>query len=166
MAVISRSWFIHLQLIFQILKCPATRKWIFSNWNKKRCFQHIKNFLTTYRYCENIHPCVCPPPPHLQIRFAASALIKISPLKFLMSIFKWQVNSVSNFASFFIIIKHNSPLSFKLTHFLLCKKGSNESPNYENFMCSGENLANSSCHFQTTSQFFFKFCTTLQCHEI
>ena len=102
-----------------------------------------------------------PIPPHLQIWFAAPALIKIHPLKFLMSIFKWQVNSVSNFASFFILITHNSPLSFKLTHFLLCIKGSNESPNFENFMCSGENLANSSCHFQTTSQFFFKFCTTL-----
>ena len=84
-----------------------------------------------------------------------------------MSILKWQVNSISSFASFFIAITHNSPLRFKLIHFILCIKGSNESPNFENFVCSGENL----CHFpyvifQTTSQLFFKFCLTLQCHEI
>ena len=84
-----------------------------------------------------------------------------------MSILKWQVNSISSFASFFIAITHNSPLRFKLIHFILCIKGSNESPNFENFVCSGENL----CHFpyvifQTTSQVFFKFCLTLQCHEI
>ena len=68
-------------------------------------------------------------------------------VKFLMSILKRQVNSISNFASFFIVITHNSPLSFKLIHFLFCIKGSNESPKFENFVCSGENLPNSSCHF-------------------
>ena len=37
-----------------------------------------------------------------------------------MSMLKWQVNSISNFRSFFIAKKHNSPLSFNLIHFLLC----------------------------------------------
>ena len=64
-----------------------------------------------------------------------------------MSVLKWQVNSISNFASFFIVITQNSLLSFKHIHFLLCIKGSNESPNFENFGCSGENMPNSSCHF-------------------
>ena len=43
-----------------------------------------------------------------------------------MSILNWQVNSFSGFASFFIAITHNSPVSFKLIHFLLCIKGPNE----------------------------------------
>ena len=89
-------------------------------------------------------------------------LVKMSPLKckfwdfwvfgskfvtFLLSILKWQANSIPNFASFFIVITHNSPVSFKLIHFLRCIKRSNESSNFENFVCSGENFPNSSCHF-------------------
>ena len=77
-------------------------------------------------------------------------------VKFLMSILNWQVSSISNFASFFIVITHNSPVSFKLIHFLLCIKGSNESPNFENFMCSGENLPNSSCHFPNHKSVFLQ----------
>ena len=78
-----------------------------------------------------------------------------------MSILKWQVKSITNFALFFIVITHNSPLSFKLINFLLCIKGSNESPNFENFVCSGENLPNSSCHFPNHKSVFLKFCMTL-----
>ena len=52
----------------------------------------------------------------------------------------------------------------KRRHFLLCTKGSHQSSNFDTFECSGENLPNSSCHFQA-SQFFFKFSTTLQFHE-
>ena len=73
-----------------------------------------------------------------------------------MSVLKWQVNSISNFASFFIVITQNSLLSFKHIHFLLCIKGSNESPNFENFVCSGENLPNSSCHFPNHKSVFLQ----------
>ena len=38
--------------------------------------------------------------------------------KVLMSILKGQVNSSSNFASFFIVMTNNSPVNFKLIHFL------------------------------------------------
>ena len=77
-------------------------------------------------------------------------------VKILMSILKWQVNFISNFASFFRVTTHNSPLSFKLIHFLLSIKGSNESPNFENFLCSGENLPNSSCHFPNHKSVFLQ----------
>ena len=70
-----------------------------------------------------------------------------------MSILEWQVNSVSNFASFFIVITHSSPLSLKLRNFLLCIKGSNESPNFENSAQSRENLLNPSCHYNHNSHF-------------
>ena len=68
-------------------------------------------------------------------------------LKFLMSVLKRQINSFSNFASFFIVMTHNPSVNFKLIHFLLWIKGSNQSPNLETFKCSGENLPYSSCHF-------------------
>ena len=59
----------------------------------------------------------------------------------------WQVNSTSNIVSCFIAMTHNSSVNFKLIHFLLWTKGSNESSNFETSECYGENLPNSSCHF-------------------
>ena len=68
-------------------------------------------------------------------------------VKFLMSGLKWHVNSSSNFALFFIVIKHNFSASFKVIPFLLWTKGSHQSPNFDTFKCSGENLPNFSCLF-------------------
>ena len=73
-----------------------------------------------------------------------------------MSILKRQVNSVSNFASSFIVITQNSLVSFKLIHILLYIKGFNESPNFEDFVCFGENLPNSSCHFPNHKSVFLQ----------
>ena len=64
-------------------------------------------------------------------------------VKFLMSVLNWQVSSFSNFASFFIVMTHNSLINFKVTHFLLWIKVSHQSPNFE----TSEYLLNSSCHF-------------------
>ena len=77
-------------------------------------------------------------------------------IKFLMSFKKWQVNSFSNFASFFIVMTHNSSVNFKLIHFLLWTKGSHQSPNFDTFKCSGENLQNSSCHFPSNKPIFLQ----------
>ena len=49
-------------------------------------------------------------------------------VKFLTSILKWQVNFSSNFASFFIAMRHNSSVKFKLILFLLWIKESDQSP--------------------------------------
>ena len=49
--------------------------------------------------------------------------------------------------SFFNVLTQNSPVKFKLIHFLLWIKGSHQSPNFLTFQCSGENFLNSSCHF-------------------
>ena len=51
---------------------------------------------------------------------------------------------------------HNSPINFKLIHVLLLIKGSHQSPNFETFECSGENLPNSSCHFWKHKSVFFQ----------
>ena len=46
-----------------------------------------------------------------------------------------------------IVMTHNSSINFKLINFLLGTYGSHQSPNFDTFECSGENLLNSSCHF-------------------
>ena len=61
-----------------------------------------------------------------------------------------------HFASFFMVMTHNSSVNFKLIHFLLWKKGSHQSPNFDIFHCSGENLPNSSCHFSNHKSVFLQ----------
>ena len=82
-----------------------------------------------------------------------------------MSLLKWQVSSSSIFISFFSVMTHNSTVNLKLIQILLWTKGSYQNPSFDTFECSGENLQNSYVIFQATSQFFYKFCITLQCHE-
>ena len=77
-------------------------------------------------------------------------------IKFLMSILKCQVNSSSNFASFFIVMTHDSSVDFKLILFLLWIKGSHQNSNFETFICSGENLLYSSCHFPNHKPIFLQ----------
>ena len=68
-------------------------------------------------------------------------------VKLLMSTLKLQVNSSSNFASFFIVMADNSSVDFKLILFQLWIKGSHQNPSFETFKCPGENLPYSSFHF-------------------
>ena len=72
-----------------------------------------------------------------------------------MLILKWQVNSSSNFVSFFIFMTHNSSVDFKLILFLLWIKGSHQNPNSETFNCSSENLPYS-CHFPNHKSVFLQ----------
>ena len=85
-------------------------------------------------------------------------MLRSNLVKFLMSILNWQVNTSSNFASFFIVMTQNSPVNFNLIHFLLWIKGHHQSPN---FKTSGhalvkENLLNSSCHFWKQKSVFLQ----------
>ena len=50
-----------------------------------------------------------------------SPRVKIRQIPLL--ILNWRVNSSSNFASFFIVMAQNSPVNFKLIHFLFWTKG-------------------------------------------
>ena len=76
-------------------------------------------------------------------------------IKYLMSVLKWQVNSSSSFASFFIFMTHNSSVDFKLILFLLWIKGSHH-PNLETLNCSGGNLPYSLCHFPNQKSVFLQ----------
>ena len=76
-----------------------------------------------------------------------------------MSVLKWKVNFPSNFALLFIVVTHNSSVSFKFIPFLLWTKGSHKSSNFDTFKCSGENLLNfsslfSKCHWSVFLQNF------------
>ena len=84
---------------------------------------------------------------HLNFKFwrLSSARVKIRQIPHVN--FEMTINSSSNFASFFIVMTYNFSINFKLIHFLLWTKVSHQSPNFDIFDCSGENLPNSSCHF-------------------
>ena len=90
-------------------------------------------------------------------------------VKFLMSNLIWQVNSSSNFASFFIVMTHNSSVDFKLIIFLLWIKGSHQNSNFEGFECSGEKYPCSSCQFPNHKSVFpqnFLILCTIGANEI
>ena len=76
------------------------------------------------------------------------------PIKLPMLVLKQQINSSPSFASFFIVIIHNSSVYCKLIHFLFWIKGSHQSSNFETFECSGKNLPNSSSHFPNHKSVF------------
>ena len=73
-----------------------------------------------------------------------------------MSILKRQVNSSSNFSSFFSVITYNSSVNFQLMHFLIWTKGSHQSPYFDTSKCSGESLPSSSCHFPNHKSVFLQ----------
>ena len=60
---------------------------------------------------------------------------------------------------FFIILSvstNKSSVNFELMDFLLFIKRSHQSPNFETFKCSGENLPNSSCYFLNRKSVFLQ----------
>ena len=76
----------------------------------------------------------------------------------------WNKESVffSNFASLFIVMKHNSSVFFHLNLYMPWTKASNQSENLTACMKINQTPY---VIFQATSQFSFKFCITLQCHD-
>ena len=99
-----------------------------------------------------------------RLYFSSSNIIyfgQIQPIKLqYFEIFKCSCSNSSNSSCQFWTVKsislqflHHSSLSwhitplFKLIQFQLWTKGYHESPNFETFKCSGEDLANSLCHF-------------------
>ena len=65
------------------------------------------------------------------------------------------------------VITHNSSVIFQFINFLLWTKGSYQIPNCDTFKwkCLKKICQISHVLFQITSQFFFKYCMTLQRHE-
>ena len=83
-----------------------------------------------------------------------------------MSVLKQQVNSYSDFSSYFSVITYNSSVSCSSCIFYFGQKDLMKIP-----ILTLSSALMKICQiphfiFQTTSHFFFKFCKTLQCHEI
>ena len=75
--------------------------------------------------------------------------------------FETTINSPSNFASFFILMTHNFSVNFKLIYFLLWVKESHQGSDTAIFLMSFLKIFHiPHIIFQTTSQFFCKFCIT------
>ena len=111
----------------------------------------------------------------LKCKFLRLSSARVKIVKFLMSILKRKVISSLNIASFFIFLQilHHSSVSWKMTPctylaqaiYTLLKR----SPLKLNFLgllsacvkiCQIPHV-----NFETASQFLFKFCIILQCHE-
>ena len=83
-----------------------------------------------------------------------------------MSILKGQVNSSSDFSSFFRVITYNSSVSCSSCIFYFRQKDPMKIPILRLSSVLMNIFQIPHAIFQTTIQFFFKFCMTLQCHEI
>ena len=81
-------------------------------------------------------------------------------VKFLMSILKQKVSYSSIFVSFFIVMTYNSSVNVKLG-----QKDSIKVPILTFLSALLKFCQIPDVIFQTASQFFFKFCITLQCHD-
>ena len=101
----------------------------------------------------------------LKHRFFSFQVLGSKFVKFLKKVLKWKVNSSSIFVSFFTVMTHNSSVKLKLKHFLLWTKESLQSSNFDTSSALVKICQIPHVIFQATSQFFFKFCITLQCHE-
>ena len=95
-----------------------------------------------------------------QVSFPLNFTSIFSAIKYNSSAFllwsKEPVNYSSNFASFFIVMTHKLSVNFELMHLLLWTKGSRQSPNFDTFKCSGENLPNFSCDFSNHMSIFLQ----------
>ena len=79
------------------------------------------------------------------IYFGQKSQLKSKFFRFLSA--RVKIHQILHVMPFFNVMIHNSSVNSKLIHFLLWTKESHQSPNFDTFKCSGENLPNSSCHF-------------------
>ena len=139
----------------------------FSLWNFAKFLMSILraqvNFLQIFNQ-SSVPPNITPLYPFTSsiIYFGKKEPIKVQFLRLssgrikICQFWNGEVDSSSNFISFFIVKTHNSCVNFKLIHFLLWKKGSHQSPTFETFECPGEKLPNSSCHFPNRNSVFLR----------
>ena len=75
-----------------------------------------------------------------------------------------KIHQIPHVMSFFIVMKHNSSVNFKLIHFLLWKKNPIKVP-ILTLSSALVKIYQIPVILPTTSQFFFKFCITFLCYE-
>ena len=154
--------------IFQLVKICQIRHVIFestSHFSFKFCINaqcHQTKLLCIF-FISNIIYFVQKQPMKVQI-------FEIFEMLILMLTLNWKDSFSSNFVSFFIVMTHNSPVNFRLIHFLLGMKGSHQTLNFETFMSILNVLLVKICLillviFEITSQFSLTFCINIMCQQ-
>ena len=89
--------------------------------------------------------------------------MKVHPMPY--AIFETTRSGYSNFASLFSVMKDNSSVFAQLKPYILWTKRAHQSEMFR--LLSRWVKIHQTPHFmlETTSQFFFKLCITLKCHE-
>ena len=145
--------------IWQILHVlfESTSKFSFKFYINLQCHQ---TYITPlYFFSSNIKYFSQQQPIKVNIFEVSCAQIKIHQISHVnfeltgQCLFKFCIIQI--FASFIIMI-HKSIINFKLIHFLLWIKEFHQTPNFETFECSCENLLTSSCHFWKNKSVFLQ----------
>ena len=102
----------------------------------------------------------------IKVRIFRFPLLWLKFTKFLMSFFKQKVSFSSKFESFFSVMRHNSSVLFHPYLYMLFTKEAHQSSNFQFSTAPLKIKQYPLVIFQTKSQFSFKFCITLQCHDI
>ena len=107
---------------------PILKQWVDSSTNFVSLFSFMKDNSSILFWLKQYILCSKGAQKKWRFLGLSSAWVKIHLIP-CVSILKWQVNSSSNFASFFIFMTHNSSVNFKLILFLPWIKGSHHYPN-------------------------------------
>ena len=158
------TYFLHKQPIkAQIFRLSTARlkftKFLMSFFKQKVSFiQSLDSFFSVMRdnssvlFQLNLYTLLTKQHSQVQIFRLATACIKINPIPH--SCLEPRVSFSSNFASLFIVTRHNSSVIFHLNICMLWTKGAHQSPSFQTFDCSHENKPNSLCHFSSHESLF------------
>ena len=100
-------------------------------------------------------------------KFSDFPLFEFKFIKFLMYLFKQKVNFSSKFGSLFSVMRDNSSALFSAETLYAIDKSSTSKCRFSDLPLLELKFAKFVMYiiFETKSQFFFKLCITLHCHE-
>ena len=99
-------------------------------------------------------------------KFSDFLLLELKFTKLLMSFFKQKGSFSSKFESLLSVMRDNFPVFFQQKLYMLLTKEAYQSANFEIVTVCIKIYQIFHVIFGTKSQFFFKLCITLKCHEM
>ena len=99
-------------------------------------------------------------------KFSDFSLLELKFTKLLMSFFKQKGSFSSKFESLLSVMGDNLPVFFQQKLYMLLTKVAYQSANFETVTVCIKICQIFHVIFGTKSQFFFKLCITLTCHEV
>ena len=97
--------------------------------------------------------------------FSDFPLLELKFTKLLMSLFKQKDSLSSKFGSLLSVMRENFRVLFQQKLYMLLTKVAYQSENFETVSVCNKIYQISHVIFGTKSQFFFRLCITLKCHE-